>query len=125
MNVYIYVITSYSIHYTKLYDEKENITLAKAEIINQVSSLANGDFSEDEMNNAILSIAGDYKSNYDSATDLSNWYFIQSIRGTDLTPEEAIEILSKLTKDDIIKAASELKLDTVYVMEGLDKGENE
>jgi len=105
--------------------EKDNIQMAKSEIINQINSLVNGDFTEDEMKNAVLSISGDYKSNYDSTNDLSSWFFIQAIRGTNYTPEQAIEELNKITRQDVIKAASELKLDTVYIMEGLDKGGDE
>ncbi len=101
--------------------EKNNIPKAKEEIINQVKSLAKGDFTDDEMKNAILSISGDYKSNYDTASDLSSWYFIQTIRETYYTPEQAIVELNKITREDIIKSAGALKLDTIYVMQGLDK----
>jgi len=101
--------------------EKDNIPKAREEIINQINALAKGDFTEDEIKNAILSIAGDYKSNYDSTNDLSSWFFIQSIRETYYTPEQAIEALNKISREDVIKSASALKLDTVYIMQGLDK----
>jgi len=101
--------------------EKDNIPKAREEIIKQINALATGDFSEDEMKNAVLSISGDFKSNYDSTYDLSSWFFVHSIRGTNFTPEQAITVLGKVTRDEVIQAAATLMLDTVYVMQGLDK----
>ena len=96
--------------------ELSNIPKAREEINNQIIALANGDFTDEEMNNAVLSISGDYKSNYDSTHDISSWYFIQGIRGDNFTPEQAIKKLKSVTREDIIKSASSLKLDTVYIM---------
>lgn len=98
--------------------ELANIPKAKEEIQNQIKALAQGDFTDDEMKNAVLSIAGDYKSNYDTTSDLSGWYFIQSTRGDYYTPERAIEVLQNITRQEIIESASKLKLDTVYIMKG-------
>lgn len=105
--------------------EYSNIPKAKEEILNQINALATGDFTHDEMKNAVLSIAGDYKSNYDSTSDLASWYFIQSIRGDNYTPEQAIELLEKITREDIIESASALKLDTIYIMKGSESQEGE
>ena len=105
--------------------EYSNIPKAKEEILNQIKALATGDFTHDEMKNAVLSIAGDYKSNYDSTSDLASWYFIQSIRGDNYTPEQAIELLEKITREDIIESASALKLDTIYIMKGSESQEGE
>ncbi len=96
--------------------ELSNIPKAREEINNQIIALAKGDFTDEEMHNAVLSISGDYKSNYDSTHDISSWYFIQGIRRDNFTPEQAIQKLESLTRDDVIKAASALKLDTVYIM---------
>lgn len=105
--------------------EKENITKAREEIINQVNALAKGDFEDSELENAVLSISGDFKSNYDTTGELSSWVFIQSLRGDNFTPEQAIDTLSKITRKEVIEAASALKLDTVYVMQGNDKEDEE
>ncbi|MFA5658883.1 MAG: insulinase family protein [Oscillospiraceae bacterium] len=105
--------------------EKSNIPKAREEIINQLNALAAGDFTDEEMKNAVLSIAGDYKSNYDSTSDLSSWYFIQAIRGDYLTPEQAIEKLSRVSREEIIKAAKAFRLDTVYVMQNAERGNSE
>lgn len=103
--------------------EKVNVEKAKKEIINQLELMAKGDFTEEEQSNAVLSIAGDFKSNYDSVRDISAWYMSQKIRNTDFTPEQAIEKLKAVTKEQIIKAAKSYKLDTVYLMQGKEDNE--
>lgn len=102
--------------------EKANIEKAKEEIINQLNSLASGDFTDDELKNAVMSIAGDYKSNYDSTGDLTSWYFIQAVRGDFFTPEQAIDVLSAITREKIIDTAKAFTLDTVYIMQNSENG---
>ena len=73
------------------------------------------------MNNAVISIAGDFKSNYDSIRDISTWFFMQKIRKTNMTPEQAIDAMMAITREQIIEAAKSFKLDTVYLMKGNNK----
>ena len=75
-----------------------------------------GEFTDEEMNNSLLSLVNAAKSMNDSAASLASWYLKQNILGTNYSPEEEIEHLRAVTKDDIIKAASSLTLDTVYVL---------
>ena len=96
--------------------ETENVSKAREEILNQLNALSTGDFTDDEIKNAVLSIAGDFKSNYDSIKDIGSWYFVQKLRKSNMTPEDAIKELNSVTREQIIKAAKSFKLDTVYVM---------
>ncbi|MDE6762769.1 MAG: insulinase family protein, partial [Oscillospiraceae bacterium] len=54
----------------------------------------------------------------DGARSIAEWYFSRSYSGDSLSPEEMIEKLKKVTREDIVKAADSLKLDTVYVLTG-------
>lgn len=103
--------------------EMQNVPKAKEEIINQLNALSNGDFTDDEIKNAILSIAGDFKSNYDSIKDIGSWYFVQNLRKTNMTPEDAIKELNEVTRDQIIVAAKSFKLDTIYLMKNKEGNE--
>ncbi len=103
--------------------EKKNVSKAREEILRQLEMMANGEFTDDEMKNAVLSISGDFKSNYDSARDIVAWYMTQKIRKTDFTPEQAIDALKAVTREQIIKAAKSFKLDTVYLMQGKEDNE--
>ena len=54
----------------------------------------------------------------DNANDIGNWYFQRIYSGDIFTPEEYIERLKKVTREEVIAAANSLRLDTVYVLTG-------
>ena len=98
--------------------EHANTGKAEAEIINQLEAVQNGNFSDDEMENARRSIINSWKGVNDGARSIAEWYFIQSYSGRSDSPEEQITKLMNVTREDIIAAAKSLKLDTVYVLTG-------
>lgn len=98
--------------------EKENISKAEVEILNQLDAMRRGDFTDEEMENARKAVINSWKGVSDGARSIAEWYFSRSYSGDSLSPEEMIEKLKKVTREDIVKAADSLKLDTVYVLTG-------
>ena len=98
--------------------EHSNTGKAEAEIINQLEAICKGDFSDEEMENARRAIVNSWKGVSDSAYSIADWYFTQLYSGTPDSPEERIEKLMKITREDIVTAAKSLKFDTVYVLAG-------
>lgn len=98
--------------------EHANIEKAKAEILNQLKAVQNGEFTEEEINNSHLSMINSLRGVTDGARSIAEWYFKQSYAGQSLSPEDEIERLKSVTKEDIIAAAKSLSLDTVYVLTG-------
>lgn len=98
--------------------EQENTYKARAEIINQLGEVAAGNFTDEEMENALLSRINGHRSINDSPYSIASWYFMQAYKGTSLTPEEEIERMKKVTREDITQAAASLTLDTVYILTG-------
>ncbi len=98
--------------------EHANTGKAEAEILNQLSAMCKGEFTDEEMENARKSVINSWKGVSDGARSIAEWYFNQSYSGTAYSPEEQIEKLMKVTREDIIEAAKSLKLDTVYVLTG-------
>lgn len=88
---------------------------AQNAIAEQVKALQNGDFSDEEIENAKIFLAEAYLSNYDSKYDLSSWYLYQFIKGTNDSPEEKGRRIKLLSREDIIREAKNYKLDTVLV----------
>ena len=80
--------------------------------------MCSGDFTDEEIENARKSIINSWKGVSDGARSIAEWYFNQSYSGEAYSPEEQIEKLMKVTREDIIEAAKSLKLDTVYVLSG-------
>lgn len=97
--------------------EKDNIRVAEEEILRQLADVAAGNFSEEELENTRLYIADAFRSNYDSLSDLSGWYFVQQTRGTQLSPDAVIRIIHAVTREDVIACAQSMALDTVYVLQ--------
>ena len=98
--------------------EHDNTGKAEAEILNQLNAMCSGDFTDEEIENARKSIINSWKGVSDGARSIAEWYFNQSYSGKAYSPEEQIEKLMKVTREDIIEAAKSLKLDTVYVLSG-------
>lgn len=105
--------------------EKANIEKAKAEIIRQFELMQKGEFDEKEINEARLAVINGLRGVNDSATTLVSWYMSQIFLGTERSPEDEIELLEKVTKEDIVETAKSFRLDTVYVLKGKERAENE
>ena len=98
--------------------EHVNTEKAEAEIINQLNAMCNGDFTDEEIENARKALINSWKGVSDGARSIADWYFNQAYLGTANSPEDQIEKLMKVSREDIIEAAKSLKLDTVYILSG-------
>ncbi len=98
--------------------EHANAKKAEAEILNQLEAMKKGDFTDDEFENARRTMLNGIKGVSDNANDIGNWYFQRIYSGDIFTPEEYIERLKKVTREEVIAAANSLRLDTVYVLTG-------
>lgn len=97
--------------------EKANIEKAKDEIIRQLKVLADGDFSEELLENTRLSAYNSIKTFGDTPGSYMRWHFTELVRGQRRNVAETIAAYKAVTKSDIMAAAASLKLDTVYIME--------
>ena len=96
--------------------EEKNCERAREEILAQLKSLAQGDLTEEELDNAKLAMCSGFKSNNDTTSDMAAWYLTQYTRGEMCSPEEICERIMTLTREQITEAAAAMKLDTVYVV---------
>ena len=96
--------------------DKENIEKAYDEIINQLELMQKGDFSEEDIVNAKMYRKNYSKTFYDSLIAIAVWYLVRIYCDDIASPEEIIKRDEKITKEDIIKAAQSVKLDTFYVL---------
>ena len=51
-------------------------------------------------------------------------YFAQSLDGAVCTPEDMVKGLAAVTREDVVRAAKSLTLDTVYLLAGKEEAEN-
>ena len=95
----------------------ENIETARVEIARQLSDIANGSFTDDDMNNSLLSILDSLNSIGDTPGGLVHWYFHSFVGGGAQSPQQEAEDFRSVTRERIINAAKSLIPDTVYIMQ--------
>lgn len=98
--------------------ETENIEKAKQEIQNQLDLIKKGDFTDEEVLHARLSLQNDLKSLNDRLSGMGTWYLIRIYVCDIVTPEAMFERYSSVTRERLVKAAESVKLDTVYILTG-------
>jgi len=102
---------------------EENLVEAEEAVKEQFKALADGDFTDEEMDEAKLSVSDGYLSNYDSKFSMYFWYSYQINRGTNDSPEDKIRKINALTREDIIAEAKKYKLDSVFILKPEKGGE--
>ena len=96
--------------------ENENIETAIEEIQNQLKSMAEGGVTEEDMNASRLSMKDTFNSVCDTPEDIDGWISAQVTDAHFETPEEVYERTTKVTREDIIRAAGKVTLDTIFVL---------
>lgn len=100
--------------------ESANIVPAREEIIRQLEAVKEGDFTDEHLEQSKLYITSALKSVNDSPRSVSTWYFEDCLEDEKdiLTPQQVIEQINAVTKEDVTRIAKRLVLDTVYVLDG-------
>lgn len=94
--------------------EVENCEKAEKEILNQLDIIKNGEFSDDELESSKKSFCDSLKTYYDSQNSLDLWYALKINNANLYSPEDIIEKINAITKEDVVYAAKGVKLHTVY-----------
>ena len=95
----------------------ENLAKAEEECMNQLKSIAEGDFTDEEVENVKLYIINTYRASADTVSGISG-----KCLGAVLCPDVDVDIEEKIrrvravTRDDIIEAAKSFALDTVFIL---------
>ncbi len=100
--------------------ENKNIIPAREEIQNQLEMAAKGEFSDELLSQAKLSLRCALMSVDDSPKAVSDWYFGYDMEtGSEkYAPDELSSLVEKVTKEQVMEFAASFKLDTVYVLTG-------
>ena len=97
--------------------EKKNIEEAKNAILKELDDLANGNFTDFEINATKLSMCNSFITIADNEFGLETWYFSQVLSNKISSVEDACKEVNSVTREEIIEMAKKLKLDTVYTLE--------
>ena len=96
--------------------EDVNEEKAKNEIIHQLALTANGEFTDEDFSASIKSLTDSILGNSDTPEEICVWYASQILREKMKTPEEYAEEIRKVDKQDVVRAAKTIMLDTVFML---------
>lgn len=104
--------------------ERDNIEKAKVAILNEIKALQDGDISDEEIKATKLSMSNAFYSTCDTVGGISSYYLSQMLDAQVYTPQMAVEKVETITKEDVIRCAQKLTLDTVYTLTGIQSDED-
>ncbi len=94
--------------------ETANAEKAEKEILNQLQLVKNGEFTDFEFESSVKSIKDSLGGYEDSQASLDQWYALKVNNDEIYTPNDIIEKISQITREDVINAANGVNLHTVY-----------
>ena len=98
--------------------ENENEQKATDAILQQLEDIRNGNFTEDEFDSSIKGLTNLIYGVGDTPEGLDRWYSGQMLDSEIMTPEEYAKLISAVTREQVIAAAQNVTLDTVYMLAG-------
>ena len=103
--------------------DNQNYEKAVTIIKEQLQSMKNGDFTDQEVNQTKAVIRNQFLETIDSARGLIEVLYNNVISETNITIEEWLDKINAVTKEEIVSVANKVEMDTVYFLTGLE-GEN-
>ena len=97
---------------------------ARSEILAQLDAIKNGDIEPWELESAKRAVMTSVKTAMDSPSGLEGLYFDQAVANIKVNPDDLAALAALVTKEEIMKIADSVKLDTVYFLAGIG-GRNE
>ncbi len=82
----------------------------------QIDDMKRGDFTEEDIENAKKGIISTIDLIDDEQDTGITYYFGQELSNNKISPEEYKEIVQKVQKDDIVKIANSVSIDTIYFL---------
>ena len=82
----------------------------------QIEDMKNGDFTDEEIENAKNGILASIKTIDDEQDTEITYYFGQELSGTKTSLEEYIENIQKINKADVLEVAKQISINTIYFL---------
>ena len=124
-NSLCYAISSMYLKYDKLLLvhislEQVNVKKATSLVKKELKNMQAGNFTEDELKDAINNMIVSLDMAQDNNVSLINNYVFHVFDNLPM-PEERVEMFKNIKKEDVINVAKKVKLNTVFTLEGRNK----
>ncbi len=98
--------------------EFSNMDKAEAAILDQLKAVQAGDFTDEDIQAAKLSMQNNLYTTEDYLGAQESWYLAQTLAGQMFSPTEYAALIGAVTREQIVEAAKDVQLDTVYRLIG-------
>ena len=82
----------------------------------QIEDMKNGDFTDEEIENAKNGIIASIKTIDDEQDTEITYYFGQELSGTKTSLEEYVKNIQKVSKSDVLEVAKQISINTIYFL---------
>ena len=97
--------------------ETENMEKALSAIRNELEDMRKGNFSDEVIESAKLSLCDSLNSVSDSNSSILSWFLSSITNGEFKTPQEIAGMIKNVSREEIILAANMVTEDTVFMLE--------
>jgi len=105
--------------------ENENKEQAEKAILEQLETVRNNKFTDEEFELAKKSIINAYKEIPDSTAGMYNWYLSRILAGLSSSPLDAAEAITKVTREEVVASAKKVGHEMTYFLKGTLKKEEQ
>ena len=103
--------------------ENDRLGEAEKEIRAQLAALAAGDITDAEWQAAQKSMENAYRQLSDSPSAMEVYYLGRALAGVSISPEECSARIASISREEVIRVAQQMKIDTVFVLHPTGGGE--
>ena len=96
--------------------DKEKVT--RQEVLRQLAACQHGDITEEELTAARQAILSSLRATHDSPGAIEGYYATAALSGMGMTPEQYMDAIEAVTKEQVVAAANSLTLHTTYFLKG-------
>lgn len=96
--------------------DEANAVRTEEEVLRQVEALAQGNFTDEDVESARRLVLQSFEAVGDSQSALAAWYVSQTLLDNQRTPDEVRAELAAIDREAIIRAAKKLRLECVYLL---------
>lgn len=100
--------------------DDSNVELAKKLIRKAIKDMINGNFTEEELEDAKKNLVFSLKTGLDNSASILNNYIFNVFDNLPLL-EDRIKLIENVTKEDILKCGAALSINTIYVQKAGEK----
>ena len=98
--------------------EFDKYETAKTAILNELEACRRGEITDEELESARRALLSALRAALDVPARLDDYYVGCAIAGGD-SVEAFMEKIAALQKDDLVRAAQRIRLDTIYFLKGV------